>query len=97
MQAAPGIIGLGLHVYPGALKAYIQSMLLAHITPDYLRTRVYAAPGAKSIISAQLESHRHTHTPGGGALNFFSGRGVRPGFPKCGACELTLASEKGGL
>ena len=35
--------------------------------------------------------------PGGGAFNFFSGRGVRPGFPKCGACELTFASEKGGL
>ena len=34
---------------------------------------------------------------GGGALNFFSGRGVWPGFPKCGACELILASEKGGL
>ena len=35
--------------------------------------------------------------PGGGSLNFFSGRGVRPGFPKYGACELTIASEKGGL
>ena len=34
---------------------------------------------------------------GGRALNFFAGRGVRPGFPKCGACELTFASEKGGL
>ena len=34
---------------------------------------------------------------GGGALNFFSGGGVRPGFLKCGACELTFASEKGGL
>ena len=34
---------------------------------------------------------------GGGALNSFSGRGVRPRFPKCGACELTFASEKGGL
>ena len=33
----------------------------------------------------------------GGALNFFSGRGVWPRFPKCGACELTFASEKGGL
>ena len=33
----------------------------------------------------------------GGALNFFSGRGVRPGFPKYGACELAFASEKGGL
>ena len=36
-------------------------------------------------------------TARGGALNFFSGRGVQPGFPKCGACELTFASEKGGL
>ena len=41
----------------------------------------------------QLDSNL---TPGG-ALNFFSGRGVRPGFLKCGACELTFASEKGGL
>ena len=30
-----------------------------------------------------------------GALNFFSGRGVQPGFLKCGACELIFASEKG--
>ena len=34
---------------------------------------------------------------GGGTQLFFSGRGVRPGFPKCGTCELTFASEKGGL
>ena len=34
---------------------------------------------------------------GGGSTQLFSGRGVRPGFPKCGACELTFASEKGGL
>ena len=34
----------------------------------------------------------------GGALNFFQvGVHVRPGFPKCGASELTFASEKGGL
>ena len=32
-----------------------------------------------------------TFSPG----NFFSGRGVRPEFPKCGACELIIASEKG--
>ena len=32
-----------------------------------------------------------------GDSTFFSGRGVRPRFPKCGACELILASEKGGL
>ena len=31
------------------------------------------------------------------SLNFFSGRGVRPGFLKYGACELTFASEKRGL
>ena len=34
---------------------------------------------------------------GGGGTQLFSGRGVRPGFPKGGACELTFASEKGGL
>ena len=34
---------------------------------------------------------------GGGHSTSFSGRGVLPGFPKCGACELILASEKGGL
>ena len=32
----------------------------------------------------------------GGHSTFFSGRGVRPGFLKCGACELTYASAKGG-
>ena len=31
----------------------------------------------------------------GGGTQLFSGRGVWPGFPKCGACELTIASEKG--
>ena len=35
------------------------------------------------------------HRPWGHST-FFSDRGVRPGFPKCGACELTFASEKGG-
>ena len=34
--------------------------------------------------------------PGGGT-QLFSGRGVRPRFPKCGACELTFTSEKVGL
>ena len=28
---------------------------------------------------------------------FFSGRGVRPGFLKCGACELIFTSERRGL
>ena len=31
-----------------------------------------------------------------GALNFFLGRGVRPGFPKCGACKLLLLWKGGG-
>ena len=35
--------------------------------------------------------------PEGGGTQLFSGRSVRPGFPKCGACELAFASEKGGL
>ena len=39
----------------------------------------------------------HHRTIARGALNFFLGRGVRPGFPKCGACELNIASEKGVL
>ena len=46
--------------------------------------------------SLNLSSMCRSCAPGG-ALNFISGRGVRPGFPKCGACELTFASEKGGL
>ena len=41
-------------------------------------------------------SHSQTYKPGGGT-QLLSGRGVRPGFPKCGACELIFASEKGGL
>ena len=44
--------------------------------------------------SMELSYHSLSWYPGG-ALNFFSGRGVRPGFPKCGACELTFASERG--
>ena len=32
---------------------------------------------------------------GGGTQLFFSGRGVRPGFPKCGACELILSLKEG--
>ena len=35
------------------------------------------------------------HPGGGGHSTFF--QGVRPVFPKCGACELTFASEKGGF
>ena len=31
------------------------------------------------------------------ALNFFSGRGVQPRFPKCGACDLTFATDLGEL
>ena len=36
------------------------------------------------------------YTPGGGT-QLFSGRGVRPGFPKCGACETDICLWKGGL
>ena len=57
-----------------------------------------------SSLSVGTRDHFHknafgkTRAGGGGTqLFFFSGRGVRPGFPKCGACELILASEKGGL
>ena len=30
-----------------------------------------------------------------GGTQLFSGRGVRPGFLKCGVCGLTFASERG--
>ena len=35
------------------------------------------------------------HLPGGGTQLFFLVEGVRPRVPKCGACELIFASEKG--
>ena len=35
-------------------------------------------------------------SPGEGGTQLFSGRGVRPGFLKCGAWELIFASERGG-
>ena len=37
------------------------------------------------------------NNPGGRHSTFFSGRGVRPRFLKCGACERKFASEKGGV
>ena len=64
----------------------------------------YLIPDTESPSLAIMGSHicrvlsqTHSQHRGGGALNFFSGRGVRPGFPKCGACKLTFVSEKGGL
>ena len=33
----------------------------------------------------------------GGGTQLFSGKGVQPGFLKCGAGELLFASERGGL
>ena len=42
-------------------------------------------------------SRWQSHPGGGTQLFFFQVRVLRPGFPKCGACELILASEKGGL
>ena len=54
------------------------------------RVKIVLAP-LKPLIS------QWSKPGGGGHSNFFSGRGVRPGFPKCGACELAFASEKGGL
>ena len=50
----------------------------------------------EAFVSQNIRTSMCSFTPGG-ALNLFSGRGVRHGFPKCGACELTFASEKAGL
>ena len=62
---------------------------------------LYPAPRWNSTLAYSrgvgATIHRGTYPGGGGGTQLFSGRGVRPGFPKCGACELTFASEKGGL
>ena len=50
---------------------------------------------AKSKQKSKIGSWK-AKNPGGGT-QLFSGRGVRPGFPKCGSCELIFASKKGGL
>ena len=46
----------------------------------------------KNLGIPKLESRGEGHS-----TFFFSGGGVRPGFPKCGSCELIIASEKGVL
>ena len=50
------------------------------------------------IHSVQLNWYTVNRRGGGGGRGhiFFSGRGVWPWFPKCGACELILASLKEG-
>ena len=60
-------------------------------------TRKHKHKANRSTIFACCAAFYSCLSPGGGHSTFFSGRGVRPGFPKCGACELTFASEKGGL
>ena len=52
-------------------------------------------PRQSALLSLPIYHRCAAHA--GGALNFFSGSGVRLGFPKCGACELIFASEKWGL
>ena len=62
-----------------------------------LNRRFSATPSLNAVLIIRVIIDSTVLCTRGGALNFFSGRGVRPGFPKCGACELTFASEKGGL
>ena len=50
-----------------------------------------------SLFIQENSFNTNVLVPGGGGTQLFSGSGVRPGFPKCEACELTFASEKGGL
>ena len=66
-------------------------------TPMVIHERMWIQWQLFKNLTKRSVTPRWPLTPGGGALNLFSGRGVRPGFPKCGACELTFASEKGGL
>ena len=46
-------------------------------------------------VSTNMPSCQYIGIWPGGHSTFFSGRGVRPGFPKCRACELIFAYEKG--
>ena len=47
------------------------------------------------VMECKCNLHKFIGACPGVALNFFSGRGVQPGFPKCGACELFFVSERG--
>ena len=47
-------------------------------------------------LTTNSKSQDWYHFPGEGT-QLFSGSGVRPAFPKCGACELKLASERESL
>ena len=84
---------------------YLHSCLwkLCHFTLGYVMPYVrHDEIPWYSHASAMIKLVHHNWVVGwgigpGGALNIFSGRGVRPGYLKCGACELTFASEKGGL
>ena len=50
-----------------------------------------------TLFTAASRHMSGTSPGGGGGTQLFLGRGVRPGFPRYGACELTFASENGGL
>ena len=73
-------------------KGVWTQIFLKHIECCYFQTMTVMF--IKVYIFRMEMSHRILE---GGALNLFSGRGVRPGFPKCGACELIFASETRGL
>ena len=57
-----------------------------------LRLSIYNAGSNVNLDSIWGQSGRVRR--GGGALTFFSGRGVRPGFPKYESCKLITASKK---
>ena len=72
------------------------------------KNKIKKTTTTKEKKKKKKKKKENTHTPHiiqtyipyshpGGALNFFLGKGVQPGFPKYGACELTFTSEKGGL
>ena len=70
------------------------------------RSIILLVPGwicGENEAEHQLEHSGYSPSTGtevrsrGGGDNLFSGRGVRPGFLKCGACELTLLLEMGPL
>ena len=76
-------------------NGHISESFLANTFADFQYNAGKNQDFFQSLVTFEISNICYWAKRGGGQLNFFSGRGVRPGFPKCGACELTFASEKG--
>ena len=71
------------------------AFILKHLKVRYLKTHHNSF--SHSCKNVTLLSRNMIESGRGATRLFFSGRGVRPGFPKCESNELIIASEKGVL